>query len=284
LKYYILLGCLVAALGGVLLTGFVAAIPVMTRAFLFLVKPVEVGLAKGWHLNTGFNAGHLVSVLLFFGILFLGVFRRRFWCQYVCPSGAVFSLGNLFRATERKVETSCISCNKCVDICPFDAIKPDFTTRTAEHALPDLRRSLPHSCDQICGPMGLFQTQAQRSRKRATAFAPRVSTCGLAGVGVATTKYSRRRQCPSRAPAWKSAGRRISSGVHPIQECFQACPNDVLHVDSSKAWRVVDTASQRQLGWLRILLQQLRAGLPDWRDSRAAHGGDTSRTHGPGTR
>src|ERR1041385_1478470 len=26
----------------------------------------------------------------------LGAFRRRFWFQYVCPSGAIFSLGNLF--------------------------------------------------------------------------------------------------------------------------------------------------------------------------------------------
>ena len=47
----------------------------------------------------------------------------------------MFSLGNLFRVTERKVESSCIHCNKCVEICPFDAIKPDFTTRATDCTL-----------------------------------------------------------------------------------------------------------------------------------------------------
>ena len=61
-----------------MLSGFVAAIPVITRAFLFIVKPVELGVTKGWYLNTGFNAGHIVSILLFLLILSLGVFRRRF--------------------------------------------------------------------------------------------------------------------------------------------------------------------------------------------------------------
>src|SRR4029453_7062355 len=60
---------------------------------------------------------------------------------------AVFSLGNLFRVTERKVESSCINCNKCVEICPFDAIKPDYTTRTTDCTL----------C-QTCG--GVCPTQA----------------------------------------------------------------------------------------------------------------------------
>ncbi len=81
------------------------------------------------------NAGHFVSIALFFAVLGLGFLKPRFWCKYVCPSGAVFSLGNLFRVSERKVESSCINCNKCVEICPFDAIKPDFTTRTTDCTL-----------------------------------------------------------------------------------------------------------------------------------------------------
>jgi Fe-S-cluster-containing hydrogenase component 2 len=73
--------------------------------------------------------GHALSLALFAAVLGLGFLKPRFWCKYVCPSGAVFSLGNLFRFSERKVESSCIHCNKCVEICPFDAIKADFTTR-----------------------------------------------------------------------------------------------------------------------------------------------------------
>src|SRR4029078_7598352 len=65
----------------------------------------------------------------------LGLMRPRFWCRYVCPSGAVFSVANFFRAEERKVETSCIHSNKCGEICPLDAIKADFTPRTADCTL-----------------------------------------------------------------------------------------------------------------------------------------------------
>jgi ferredoxin len=39
---------------------------------------------------------------------------------------------NLLRIGQRKVESSCIHCNKCVEICPFDAIAEDFHTRTSD--------------------------------------------------------------------------------------------------------------------------------------------------------
>ncbi|MCG8648214.1 MAG: 4Fe-4S binding protein, partial [Pirellulales bacterium] len=147
IKYYLLAGTLVAALGGVLVSGFFAAIPVITRGLLFLGEPLQSGALRGWHLVPAMNLGHLVSIVMFLAVLGLGFLRPRFWCKYVCPSGAVFSLGNLFRATERKVESSCIHCNKCVEICPFDAIKPDFTTRVTDCTL----------C-QTCG--GVCPTQA----------------------------------------------------------------------------------------------------------------------------
>lgn len=135
LKYYLLFGALVASFCGVLLSGFVSAIPVLTRGLLFLLAPLQLGFLRGWHQVPPMNSGQILSILLFFGVLALGFLRPRFWCKYVCPSGAVFSLGNLFRVSERKVEDTCIHCNKCVEICPFDAIKPDFTTRVTDCTL-----------------------------------------------------------------------------------------------------------------------------------------------------
>ena len=132
IKYYLLLGIIVAAFGGVLLSGIFSAIPVITRGLLFTLSPLQTGSAIGWHQMPPMNVGHVLSIVLFFAVLSLGLLRPRFWCKYVCPSGAVFSLSNLFRATERKVESSCINCNKCVEICPFDAIHEDFTTRTTD--------------------------------------------------------------------------------------------------------------------------------------------------------
>jgi ferredoxin len=135
LKYYVLLGVMVAAVGGVLVSGYVAAIPVITRGMLMLGEPLQVAATRGWRQIPAPNAGHLFSLALFAAVLLLGLLRPRFWCKYVCPSGALFSLGNLFRLSERKVEDTCIHCNKCVEICPFDAIKPDFTTRGTDCTL-----------------------------------------------------------------------------------------------------------------------------------------------------
>ncbi|MFK7737686.1 MAG: 4Fe-4S binding protein, partial [Pirellulaceae bacterium] len=100
-KYCLLAAILLAATGGILISGFFSAIPVVTRGYLFLFDPLQSGMTRGWHLIPSLNAGHLLSVVLFFGVLGLGFLRPRFWCKYVCPSGAVFSIGNLFRATER---------------------------------------------------------------------------------------------------------------------------------------------------------------------------------------
>lgn len=143
IKYYLLSGTMICSVFGVLVSGFVSAIPVITRALLFTIAPLQTGSLRGWHLVPAMNAGHWISLCLFAIVLCLGFLRPRFWCKYVCPSGALFSIGNLFRATERKVESTCINCNKCVEICPFDAIKPDFTTRTTDC-------TMCQSCGGVC--------------------------------------------------------------------------------------------------------------------------------------
>ena len=49
IKYYLLLGIVVSAMMGVLISGFFAAIPVITRGFLFTFAPLQTGWATGWH-------------------------------------------------------------------------------------------------------------------------------------------------------------------------------------------------------------------------------------------
>jgi ferredoxin len=227
-----------------LVSGFVAAIPVITRGFLFLGEPLQTGLLRGWHLIPDMNAGHLVSVLLFLGVLSLGLLRPRFWCKYVCPSGAVFSVANLFRVSERKVETSCIDCNKCVEICPFDAIKPDYTTRVTDCTL----------C-QTCG--GVCPTHAIK-------FVERWNTSALKSVNPVApgeTPIGRRGFMALTAGLGSSIAAGVAAGVGirvggarlgepdailPVRppgsvpeaeflqlcircgECFKACPNNVL--------------------------------------------------------
>jgi len=243
-KYYLLAGTLISGVFGVLLSGFVAAIPVVTRAALFLFDPLQNGIMRGWHLVPAMNAGHAVSIALFAAVLGLGFLRPRFWCKYVCPSGAVFSLGNLFRVTERKVEESCIHCNKCIEICPFDAIKPDFTTRVSDC-------TLCQSCGGVCPthsikfverwntvelkvlndpPTG--ETAIGRRGFLSLATGSAAAVAGGLGLGLATRSFGARLGDPNvprlvRPPGSVPEQEFLQMCIR-CGECFKACPNNVL--------------------------------------------------------
>ncbi|HIE98776.1 MAG TPA: 4Fe-4S dicluster domain-containing protein [Planctomycetes bacterium] len=244
IKYYLLAGTMVCAVFGVLVSGFFSAIPVITRGMLFLFEPLQVGALRGWHLIPSMNAGHFVSLIMFAGVLGLGFLRPRFWCKYVCPSGAIFSLGNLFRATERKVESTCINCNKCVEICPFDAIKPDFTTRTTDC-------TMCQSCGGVCPTHAIkfverwnfVELKAKNDpRTKETSIGRRgflslasgsaaavVGAVGLTGVTKAfganleNPNAFRPVRPPGSVPEQEFLEMCIRCG-----ECFKACPNNVL--------------------------------------------------------
>ncbi|MEZ5944292.1 MAG: 4Fe-4S binding protein [Planctomycetaceae bacterium] len=244
IKYYLLLGILVAAACGVLLSGMFAAIPIITRGFLFLLAPLQNGYANGWHQVPPPNIGHVISLILFFSVLGLGLLRPRFWCKYVCPSGAVFSLGNLFRVTERKVESSCIHCNKCVEICPFDAIKLDFTTRTTDctlcqscagvcptHAIKFVGRWEDEQLKE-CNDPPTKETPLGRRGFIATAVGTVAGTVGGASAAAATSMFGanladpnthRPVRPPGSVPELEFLQMCIRCG-----ECFKACPSDVL--------------------------------------------------------
>jgi ferredoxin len=244
LKYYLLLGTLVAAACGVLVSGYVAAIPVITRGMLFLAEPLQIGTLRGWHLVPPMNAGHVVSIGLFLAVLGLGLLQPRFWCKYVCPSGATFSLGNLLRVSERKVESSCIHCNKCIEVCPFDAIKPDYTTRVTDctlcqtcggvcptHAIKFVERwnrvelkveNDPPTHETAIGRRGFMSLAAGT----AAAVAGGVGMAGVTNVFGAKLERSdlpRPVRPPGSVPEREFLQMCIRCG-----ECFKACPNNVL--------------------------------------------------------
>jgi ferredoxin len=248
IKYYLLAGTLVAAACGVLVSGFFSAIPVITRALMFIGEPLQSGTMRGWHLVPALNSGHFVSIILFAAVLCLGFLRPRFWCKYVCPSGAVFSLGNLFRLTERKVESSCIHCNKCVEICPFDAIKPDFTTRESDC-------TMCQSCGGVCPthaikfverwnvvelkienepPTG--ETAIGRRGFMSIAAGGAAATVGGVGVAAATKLFGANLDqsdgmLPVRPPGSVPEQEFLQMCIR-CGECFKACPNNVLQPEA----------------------------------------------------
>ena len=143
-KYYVLAAVLAAGAFGGMLAGYVAAIPVTTRGYVFLLAPAQLAAMKHASMVRPVSWDYWLSLALFMSIIGLGVLGRRFWCRTLCPSGALFSLVSPLRLRERRVTAACIGCGKCVRACSFDAIRPDFSTRSAECAFcPDCAAVCP---------------------------------------------------------------------------------------------------------------------------------------------
>ncbi|MFC1501349.1 4Fe-4S binding protein [Elusimicrobiota bacterium] len=68
---------------------------------------------------------HTYTVFIIFIVLLLVIFiKRRFWCRYLCPLGAMFAITARF--TPFKRHTYCtINCGSCKNICRMNAIKSD---------------------------------------------------------------------------------------------------------------------------------------------------------------
>ena len=238
LKYYLLAATLVASTMGVLVSGFVAAIPVVTRGLQFTLAPLQLGLFKGFYLVPPMNAGQWLSIAMFVLVLALGLLRRRFWCRYVCPTGAIFSIANWLRLSQRRVTADCTGCGKCVRICPFDPINADYSTRPNEC-------TFCQTCGGVC-PAGAIEFvprwEPLRSGLAETdvgAGAIRVSRRGVlaAAAGGAGLALGVNRLLPAAALSAGGPIVRPPGSVPEEQflqlcircgECFKACPNNVL--------------------------------------------------------
>ena len=234
LKYGLLAATLAAAALGILLSGFVAAIPVVTRGLAFLVAPLELGLLRGWHQVPPISAGQIVSIGLFAAVFALGFMRPRFWCRCVCPTGAVFSLGNLLRFHQRQVRDECVACGRCLQHCPFDAIQPaDYSTRTADCAFCQ-------TCGGVC-PTGAveFVPRTRRpvhaakntvpQRRRFLASAASI----LGGIGGGLALGGAMKVCGGAKPDVLRPPGSVSEDLFlqlcvRCGQCFPVCPNNVL--------------------------------------------------------
>ncbi len=233
IRHCVLVSVLVASLGGVLLSGFVSAIPVLTRGLLFTGGRWQVGLMKGPNHLLPADWTLYASVILFAGTFLVSLLGPRFWCRRLCPSGAFFSLLSLFRLGQRKVKNTCIGCGKCVEVCPFDAVGQDFTTRTS-HC------TFCQTCGGVC-PTGSIQFVTRwhkEALKPANETYPQMSRRGLLaasllGAAAAAPELAKSRQSGNRPRSIRPPG---SVPEHEFLalcircgECFKVCPGPVLH-------------------------------------------------------
>ncbi|MBD3234383.1 MAG: 4Fe-4S binding protein [candidate division Zixibacteria bacterium] len=153
LKYYLLIGFLVASILGFQLvyhldpislitrTFTVVILPILVKSFnfifnlLFNIKPLQIPLLQIQSsmvdsllpLEPYFFQSAFVLGLIFTIIIGFELYSRRTFCQSVCPLGALLGLLCKPQILTRKVdEDGCTMCAQCQDVCKTNAIPDDY--------------------------------------------------------------------------------------------------------------------------------------------------------------
>ena len=149
LKYCILAALLMLALFGVGTAGWLDPLSLVSRTFTMAVRP-----AVAWLLDSGLSgmqarvpavgeqvqalrtsfeqtavispqrvfAGQGIVLIVFLGVLALGMIMPRCWCRVVCPLGAMLAAVSQWNLLKRKARSVCSECGACVSACTTGAI------------------------------------------------------------------------------------------------------------------------------------------------------------------
>jgi MauM/NapG family ferredoxin protein len=137
-RYFILAFAAVSVLAGSSLFLLVSPLSLATRFYGLILSPALASLLDlGAGLLRGAGAFEYLSIpvpayalawatlAMIALVLGLGILAPRFWCRYLCPSGAVLSLLSLGRLLKREVSDACTGCGKCAKACPMAAVGTD---------------------------------------------------------------------------------------------------------------------------------------------------------------
>jgi polyferredoxin len=147
LKYIMLILVVVSALVGSHYGGWLDPFSLLTRSVTTIVNPsvnyvLEESLKKGAE-DEGivskslkplynFSRKNILTVKqraydqtfiiggIFFLLLFLNLYKRRFFCNYLCPLGALYGLAARFSLFNLKPNEKCISCKACARNCTYN--------------------------------------------------------------------------------------------------------------------------------------------------------------------
>jgi MauM/NapG family ferredoxin protein len=143
-KYYLLAVILAGSLFSLNLVGWLDPFSLLYRSFTVSFMPVVSHLISNLievfyqvklsslgdslvqffetlDINATFIQGFIIGVI-FIGLVFLNIFRERFWCRYLCPLGAFLGLAARWNILKLKVDPDkCINCGLCSRLCQTQA-------------------------------------------------------------------------------------------------------------------------------------------------------------------
>lgn len=183
-KYIVLLVMLLAALWGQNLTHWGSPMSLATRLYALVIwpfvhflfqpmgmSPILFGL-KGEPVRVAHL--HWLVVLLGF-ILSSAWIVPRFWCRYLCPTGAVLAVLSRGSLMTRKVQKTCTECGLCATKCPAGVATPGN--------IPAGECLSCRKCQSIC-PQGAISWLPNGGRGKQQGFFPsRRQALGAVALG-----------------------------------------------------------------------------------------------------
>ncbi|MBW7995754.1 MAG: 4Fe-4S binding protein [Candidatus Glassbacteria bacterium] len=218
-KYVAVIFLLIASILGLQIVGFLDPFSVLIRSFSLAVNPVFNFLTRAlfypllvldrpWLSAIVepvflFLRSHVLSFEqpyfyqgLFIGLLFVAIavlnqLRRRFWCRYLCPLGALLGLLGRFsllklkvdkqtctncmlckrncegacepHSTESWMRSECLTCWNCVEACPHDSISLGLGLPARGEASVDIgKRAVLASAAAAVGALALFRIDPRK--------------------------------------------------------------------------------------------------------------------------
>ncbi len=249
LKYIFLFVLIILAVGGMVFPLFMDPLLLITRIFTLLVRPFLLLLLKPFGaigvvdkiitspvVLQGAYAGTLATCLLFILVLAGSFFDKRFWCQYICPSGAFFGLMSRYSIFTRRTKSAmCNNCGVCTLPCPTRAITEGKggqgrKTSLAECIMCGLCSADKESCGSYkLGPMlkdnEIVQPDLNRRHLVSGVLAGLLLTPVLAG------KSSKKKPFvpgPIRPPGAVEEDKFLARCI-ACDACISVCPQNALH-------------------------------------------------------
>ena len=167
IKYYILVGMIVAAIFGTLQIGWLDPIVIIFRSFTVSIWPSVNLPTELIYVRQHLHQFGWVIGFTFLLFLALNLVIPRFYCRILCPLGALygvlsrFSLWRIDRDPKKCVncglcryvcegdcspdgnlrKTECVLCMRCLDVCPQDALSYRFMPDPSREVTnPDVSR------------------------------------------------------------------------------------------------------------------------------------------------
>ncbi len=150
----------------------------------------------------------------------------RLWCRHLCPLGALLGLTGRFALVGRVVDAEkCISCGRCEQVCPLDAVRDDY------RATDTSRCQLGLECADTC-PTGAISVGR---RPRRSTYAPQrraVVGAGALALAVGFLGFTGLRRVTRDPRLIRPPGGRREDDLLALcsrcAQCMKVCPTNVL--------------------------------------------------------